>query len=102
MSSEAFEVLVYPQAERDLEDIRKYLEQVLRTSPFSLLENLQAHIAPLARNPFIYSLVDDPHLNEKGYRHIPVDNFLVFYVVIDHEVQVRRVVYGRRDYSRIL
>lgn len=102
MNADRFDVLIYPQAERDLHDIRVYLEQVLQTSPFPLLANLQAHIAPLAENPFIHPLVNDSHLREKGYRHVPVDNFLVFYVVIDLEVQVRRVLYGRRDYSRIL
>lgn len=102
MSSAPFDLLIYPQAERDLQDIRIYLEQVLKTSPFPLLEKLQAHILPLTENPLIHPLVNDPHLREKGYRHIPVDNFLVFYVVIDSEVQVRRVLYGRRDYSRVL
>jgi addiction module RelE/StbE family toxin len=102
MTPKSFKVLIYPQAERDLQDIRIYLERVLKTSPFPLLENLQGHILPLSENPFIHPLVNDPHLREKGYRHIPVDNFLIFYVVVGDVVQVRRVLYRRRDYLRVL
>jgi len=50
----------------------------------------------------MYPLVKDPYLNQLGYHMIPIDNFLVFYIVTGNEVQIHRFLYGKRDYMEIL
>ena len=37
----------------------------------------------------------------QGYRMFPIDNFLVFYVIENDEVQIHRFLYGKRDYLLI-
>ena len=41
-------------------------------------------------------------LAAKGYRHLIVENYLVFYVVARDTVQIRRILYAKRNYRSIL
>jgi len=102
MSSSKFTVRIYPRAENDLIEIKEYFEQKLKTSPNGLFSKFYESITILETNPLIYPLLKDPYLNQLGYRMIPIDNFLLFYVIENDEVQIHRFLYGRRDYLLIL
>lgn len=39
---------------------------------------------------------------ESDYRFLVTGNYLTFYRAYDHEVYVDRILYGRRDYLRVL
>ena len=41
-------------------------------------------------------------LAAKGYRYLIVENYLVFYVVAGDTVQIRRILYAKRNYRSIL
>ncbi|MEN6624576.1 MAG: type II toxin-antitoxin system RelE/ParE family toxin [Smithella sp.] len=102
MSSEKFTVLIYPTAEKDLFEIKEYFETTLKTSAIPLFEKFYASIDILETNPYIHPLLKDAYLQQLGYRMIPIDNFLIFYIVKDGVVQIHRFLYGKRDYSHIL
>ncbi len=102
MSSPKYKVLIYPLAENDLIDIKEYFEQKLKTSPNNLFGKFYEIIDILETNPLIYPLLKDPYLNQLGYRMIPIDNFLLFYIIENDEIQIHRFLYGRRDYLLIL
>jgi len=102
MSSDKFIVLIYPTAEHDLLEIKEYFEIKLQTSPNNLFQKLYDNIDLLESNPFIHPLVNDTYLNQLGYRMIPIDNFLVFYIVENNEVQIHRFIYGKRNYLQFL
>jgi plasmid stabilization system protein ParE len=36
------------------------------------------------------------------YRLLVVEDYFVFYVVHDNDVEIRRVIYGRRSYEKLL
>ena len=36
------------------------------------------------------------------YRYLVVEKYLVFFVVIGNTVQIRRILYGRRQYGELL
>ena len=44
----------------------------------------------------------DLALAAKGYRYLVVGNYLVFYVIVGSVVQIRRILYARRDYKQLL
>ncbi len=102
MSDKKYNVLIYPTAERDLYEIREYFETMLRTSPVPLFKKFYAQIDILERTPYIYPVVKDAYLQQLGYRMIPIDNFLLFYIVKEDEVQIHRFLYGKRDYLNII
>lgn len=102
MSTSTYDVLLYPSAESDLYEIKQYFEQILKTSPTNLFQKFYDAIEYLEKNPYMYPLVKDTYLNQLGYHMIPIDNFLVFYIVSGNEVQIHRFLYGKRNYLEIL
>ena len=61
-------------------------------------------IQSLKKNPTRYPLVRDDYLASKGYRLVVAKNHLVFFIVREKErvVSIMRVLYGRRDWVRLL
>lgn len=102
MSSKKYTVRIYPRAEKDLFEIKDYFENKLKTSPNDLFKKFYESVDVLETNPFLYPLLKDAYLNQMGYRMMPVDNFLIFYVVKAEEVQIHRFLYGKRNYFFIL
>ena len=101
MSKSKYTASIYPSAENDIIELKDYFINIIKTSPNPLLEKLLHEIDLLEDNPFIYPLVKDPYLNGLGYHIIPIDNFILFYVIKDKEVQIHRFLYGRRDYKQL-
>lgn len=54
--------------------------------------------------PFSANLVLDEVLQEKGYRKLVIDNYLVFYLVDECEKSVIlvRILYGAKNYEQLL
>jgi toxin ParE1/3/4 len=102
MSKMKYSVRIYPTAQNDLLEIKDYFENKLKTKVDGLFGKIDKQIDLLETNPFIHPLVKDPYLNQLGYRMIPVDSFLIFYIISDNTVQIHRFLYGRRDYLSIL
>jgi len=52
----------------------------------------------------MYALCEDVRLHEKGYRKVVIKNYLVFYRFDEavKTVYVIRVVFGARDYEKLL
>ena len=63
---------------------------------------LVEEIASLSKMPEQCPRPKDLALAAKGYRYLIVKNYLVFYVVVGDTVQIRRILYARRDYSALL
>lgn len=93
-----FTVLIYPCAETDLLEMKDYFENKVKVSANKLFEKFYSANDILETNPFVYPLVKDPYLNQLGYRIITIDNFILFYVIENIEVQIHRFLYGKRDY----
>lgn len=102
MSSPKYSTRIYPTAENDLREIKDYFQNKLNTSHTNLFQKFYDAIDLLESNPFIHPLLDDTYLSKLGYRMIPIDNFLMFYIVEDEVIQIHRFLYGRRDYLLIL
>lgn len=83
MSSKKYNIRIYPSAEKDLIEIKDYFINKLKVSPNNLFEKFYKSIDTLEENPFIFPLIKDTFLNQLGYRMVPIDNFLLFYI-IDH------------------
>ena len=56
----------------------------------------------LKENPFIYPVVPDKYLASKGYRFIIVSNYIIFYKVMEKQIEIIRFLYGYRDWINIL
>jgi plasmid stabilization system protein ParE len=102
MKKQKYNVLLYQNAETDIADTIDYIENHLKASPNMLLDKILKCIEMLSNNPFIYPVVKDPYLSSLEYRMIPIDNYLLFFIVVGEEVQIHRFIYGRRNYFLML
>jgi addiction module RelE/StbE family toxin len=102
MSSPKYKVHIYPSAENDLIEIKDYFMNKLKITPNNLFEKFYKSIDTLEENPFLFPLLKDTFLNQLGYRMVPIDNFLLFYIIENNEVQIHRFLYGKRNYLSIL
>lgn len=99
---ETYKVKIYPTAKQDLLEIIDYLNTLSREAALRYYDLLTEEIASLSTMPERYPRPKDLALAAKGYRYLVVKNYLVFYVVSGDTVQIRRILYGRRDYLSLL
>ena len=99
---EAYKVEIFPTAKQDLEEVIGYLNTLSPDVALKYYDLLVEEIASLSRMPERCPKPKDLALAAKGYRYLIVKNYLVFYVVVGDTVQIRRILYARRDYSALL
>ena len=91
-----------PIAVADLDDIFIFVADNSPQSALELIDRIDASISGLEPFPEMGMLAKPPRLARKGYRVLIVDDYLVFYVVIDDVVEIRRIVSGKRNYAHLV
>ena len=99
---ETYNVLIFPTAEQDLSDVVEYLNTLSPEIALLYYDLLIDEIASLSQMPERCPKPRDLALAAKGYRYLIVKDYLVFNVISGNTVEVRRIVYGRRDYQSFL
>lgn len=103
---EHYEILVHETAKTDIRGIVGYIARDLRepNTAQAISKRLQDAILSLGSMPERFPLVSDKYLASLGIRVTSVGNYLIFYVVNQegHRIDISRVLYGKRDWSRIL
>lgn len=99
---EVYEVKIYPSAQRDLQEIVEYLNTLSHDVALQYYDLIVSGIASLSSMPFRFPRPRDLSLAAKGYRYLTVKKYLVFYIVCDNTVQIHRILYAKREYSRLL
>lgn len=103
--SEPYRIVYSPQALEDLKDIYAYISEELQVpdTARNQVNRIREKIRSLDFMPKRYAIVDwEPWKSMKMHK-IPVDNFIVFYIVDMNSmtVTVIRIVYGGRDIQGI-
>ncbi len=99
---DGYKVRIYPAAEQDLIEIIDYLNTLSPESAVRIYDAITEEIAGLSQMPERCPRPRDLALSAKGYRCLIVEKYLVFYVVAGDTVQIRRILYDRRDYRQLL
>jgi toxin ParE1/3/4 len=91
-------------AQSDMLDIVSYISNHLSApqAATNLVDKLDRAISLLERYPFSGHPYIKKQKLEDEYRFLIVENYLVFYVVDDNVVEIRRIIYGRRNYENLL
>ncbi|WP_434512158.1 type II toxin-antitoxin system RelE/ParE family toxin [Desulfitobacterium sp. AusDCA] len=97
--SSKFLIEYLPIAERDLTEILEYIQIDNQTAALKLLDEIDKAISELAYFPYIGHVPKDQRLIQLNYRMLIVENYLVFYVVFDNVVEIRRILHGKRRYG---
>ncbi len=97
-----FKVQIFPAAKQDFLDVIEYLNTLSADAALRYYNKLTEGIALLSCMPNRCAKPRDLALAAKGYRYLMVENYLVFFVVIGDVVQIRRIIYAKRNYQSIL
>lgn len=105
MTDQAPSDLTYlPLFYEDMADTVDYIARRLQNPEAAdrLITAVEAAITERRKNPTGYQPHPSTHERLHPYYPIRVKNHIVFYVLIDHTMEVRRFLYARRDLSALL
>ena len=88
----------------DLERAVFYIREVLKNPDAAerLLDRTEAAILEHAKEPAMAQVYKTTRRRPLPYYWFPVGNYMVFYVVYDGVMEVRRFIYGARDLTKML
>lgn len=100
--SQKYKIEYLPIAEQDLAEIIEYIMLDNPEAALSLVNKFDEAISILEVFPHSGAIPNDIRLQSLDYRMLIVDNYLVFYVVFDQIIEIRRILHGKRKYSFLL
>lgn len=95
---------ISPEARNDLVDIKNYISEELYSpqAAINLVAKITKRMRGLLEYPGIGVSLSAVIDIQTDYRFLVCDNYLIFYRYEDDVVYVIRILYGRRDYMRVL
>ncbi len=104
MSEKSYELRFLPLFAEDLNEIVDYITYRLKNPPAAerLIDAVEK--AVFDRLPFAEAFEPYPSKKDRKYPYyrIQVKNFTVFYVVIGNVMEVRRILYGKRNMAKLI
>jgi len=93
-----------PLFEQDLMTARDYITLNLQnpTAALQLVEDTETAIIKRLKNPLGFEQYHSKKDRKHSYYRIYIKNFVIFYVVIENVMEVRRFVYSKRNFSEII
>lgn len=97
-------VLFSPEALNDLEEIKSYIQDDLENdiAAANTLKKIFDRILELESFPKMGALLNSVTNTDNSYRYLLCNNYTAFYRIEKDSVYIVRVLYGRRDYIKIL
>ena len=94
-----YKIEYLPSSAKDLTEIVDYIKIDSPQSALNFLEKIDESIPNLEQFSFIGTIPKDIRLQSLGYRILIIDNYLVFYVMFDDIIEIRRIISGKRKYE---
>lgn len=104
MDNKKYKLQILPLFEEDLNEIIDYITFTLKnpTAANNLVDTVEEAIYNRLPNPKSFEPFQSAKEREHSYYKIRVKNFTIFYVVIDDIMEIRRIIYNRRDIANLL
>lgn len=104
MENKSYQLRYLPIFERDLISIANYIANVLKNgdAALRLIDDVEVAILERLNNPVAFEPYHSAKKRDYPYYRIYVRNYVVYYVVIDDVMEVRRLMYAARDTDRHL
>ncbi len=99
-----YKLKISPEAKDDLAESKVYIAQELCNpqAAVDLVSKIMKKIRVLTEHPGIGARLSSVVDVQTDYRFLVCANYLIFYRCEDGMIFVSRILYGRRDYTRIL
>ena len=99
---EEYSVRISPAAQNDFLDIAERLSSMSPEESSQYYELFMEKMSMLTTTPESCPLARDAQLRLRGYRMLSIENHIVFYVINGKVVELRRILYARRQYERLV
>ena len=97
-----YKIRIYSRAKTDLKDIVSYLNTLSPQTALRYYDLIVKKTGSLDEMPERCPFVRDVALKAKGYRYLIAESYMVFFVIKADTVQIRRIIYGKRNYEWLL
>jgi len=104
MLDDKFSLRYTPKYVEDLNEIVDYITYKLHNSnsAMNLVKRIEDAILERLNCPLVFESFQSSRKRRYPYYRIYVDNFTIYYVVIDNIMEVRRILYSGRDSNKII
>lgn len=103
---DSFEIIITPDAEADLIELRNYIADVLFApeTALSYIRAIRNEISTLSELPGRIKPVADEPWRSRGLRKVIVKNFYVYFRIDENQkrVYILNVIYNKRDQLKIM
>jgi toxin ParE1/3/4 len=94
-----YQINLTEAAEQDLTEMADYIAGENPPAALKVIVRIEKNILKLEDFPLIGVVPRIRRLARKGYRILIVDDYLIFYIIINNEIiEIQRVLSGKRDY----
>lgn len=92
------------ESKQDLIGIKQYIKYNLQEPAIAekLISKIRKEINDMKDNPELYTIIDDDIIRKLEIRKLIVDNYIIFYRIKDNNIQIVRIMYGRRNWINLL
>ena len=104
MNKQSYKLTFLPLFEEDLLKVTDYITNTLQNSSAShrLVDDIELAIVKRLERPLSFAPYQSLKIRNHPYYRIHVRNFSIFYVVIDDTMEVRRLLYSKRNIDELI
>ncbi|MGL6202398.1 MAG: type II toxin-antitoxin system RelE/ParE family toxin [Lachnospiraceae bacterium] len=104
MANKAYQLKYLPLFEQDLMEATGYITNVLKNpeAALKLVDDVEAAIIERLNNPVFFEPYRSSRKRPHDYYRIYIRNYVIYYVVVDDVMEVRRFLYGPRNTDRLI
>jgi len=99
---EKYDVKLSPAAQRDFLGIAEHLDNLPPEEALQQYDKIITDAEVLLEAPGACPFTRDLQLRLRGYRAYPVGDYLFFFVISGSTVEIRRILYSKRRYERLI
>jgi len=97
-----YNVTISSAAQRDFLGVTEQLDILPPEEATQQFEQILDDIKVLQSAPMSCPYARDLQLRLRGYRILAIDDYLFFFVIHNSTVEVRRILYAKRQYDRLV
>ena len=104
MNKQTFKLTFLPLFEEDLLEVTAYITNTLQNpnSAHRLVDDIELAIVKRLEMPLSFAPYQSSKIRNHPYYRINVRNFSIFYVVIEDTMEVRRILYSKRNIDELI
>ncbi|MCL2820588.1 MAG: type II toxin-antitoxin system RelE/ParE family toxin [Oscillospiraceae bacterium] len=97
-----YSVKISSPAQNDFLEIAERIKMLPPEEVAQHFDSILGKTKVLATKPESCPYARDSQLRLRGYRMLTIDEYIYFFVIIEKNVIIRRILYARRQYDRLM